>query len=99
MIQTIKGYYDNGIVVLEEQPKVKDKAPVFVMFIDDETENKIQKKGGVKIGGFEGLVKVPDDFNEPFGNYNAIILQKGGVKLGSLEGQLNISDDFDEPLN
>jgi hypothetical protein len=45
MLQAIKGYYDNGVVVLDEQPKLKDKFAVFVMFVEEETE----KKGGIKI--------------------------------------------------
>lgn len=65
MLQTIKGYYDNGIVVLEEQPKIKNNVSVFVTFIEDNYPSQNYKTGGIKIGGSEGLVSIPDDFNEP----------------------------------
>ena len=45
MFQTIKGYWENGNIVLEEQPKihlqVHEKIPVLVTFIEDQMAYKI----------------------------------------------------------
>jgi hypothetical protein len=63
MLPTIKGYYDQGQIVLEEVPPVKTKTEVMVTFLTGETsETKPSKR---KLGGLEGKVKIPDDFNEP----------------------------------
>jgi len=62
MLTTIKGYYDHGQIVLEEMPPVKDKTDVMVTFLSDEIGGKVAKR---KLGGLEGKVTLPDDFNEP----------------------------------
>ncbi len=63
MLQAIKGYYEDGNIVLEEQPPVNKKTAVIVTFIEE--QKNVRKKGGVIIGGFEGMITVPDDFDEP----------------------------------
>ena len=63
MLTTIKGYYDHGQIVLEETPPVKTKTDVMVTFLTGEiTETQPIKR---KLGGLEGKVTIPDDFNEP----------------------------------
>ncbi|HAL82123.1 MAG TPA: hypothetical protein DCO83_07710 [Mucilaginibacter sp.] len=63
MLTTIKGYYDHGQIVLEEIPPVKTKTEVMVTFLTQErAENRPSKR---KLGGLEGKVIIPDDFNEP----------------------------------
>ena len=63
MLTTIKGYYDHGTIVLNETPPVVVKTEVMVTFLtEDVVENKSIKR---KLGGFEGQVNIPDDFNEP----------------------------------
>ena len=65
MIQTIKGYYYHGEIVLEEKPDIDEKVPVWLNFGNfNETVKKPTKKG-MKIGGLEGKYTVPDNFNEP----------------------------------
>jgi hypothetical protein len=63
MLTTIKGYYDHGKIVLEETPPVKTKTGVLVTFITEETRPVQTVKR--KLGGLEGKVTIPDDFNEP----------------------------------
>jgi len=63
MLTTIKGYYDHGQIVLEEIPPVKTKTEVMVTFLTGETKNN--EPGKRKLGGLEGKVTLPDDFNEP----------------------------------
>ena len=66
MLTTIKGYYDHGQIVLEETPPVKTKTEVMVTFLTGETaKNQSPKR---KLGGLEGKVTIPDDFNEPLGD-------------------------------
>ena len=63
MLSTIKGYYDHGQIILEETPPVKSKTEVIVTFLTEETEKNVTGKR--KLGGLEGKVPLPDDFNEP----------------------------------
>ena len=52
--------------MLEETPPVKTKTEVMVTFLTGETaKNQSPKR---KLGGLEGKVTIPDDFNEPLGD-------------------------------
>ncbi len=62
MLSTIKGYYDHGQIILEETPPVKSKTEVMVTFLTEKTAAGSPKR---KLGGLEGKVNIPDDFNEP----------------------------------
>jgi uncharacterized protein DUF2281 len=62
MLTTIKGYYDHGQIVLEETPLVNAKTEVMVTFLTEESVNVPVKR---KLGGLEGKVPLPEDFNEP----------------------------------
>lgn len=63
MLTTIKGVYDHGKITLTEDPLIKTKADVMVTFLTDEKGEIKQSKR--KLGGLEGKVTIPDDFNEP----------------------------------
>ncbi len=63
MLTTIKGYYDQGQIVLEEIPPVETKTEVMVTFLTGET--KKHHLGKRKLGGLEGKVTIPDNFNDP----------------------------------
>jgi hypothetical protein len=63
MLTTIKGYYDHGQIVLNETPLVKSKTEVMVTFLTGELTPLVSVKR--KLGGLEGKVNIPDDFNEP----------------------------------
>jgi hypothetical protein len=67
MLTTIKGYYDHGQIILEETPPVKSKTKVMVTFLTAETNSDRPSKR--KLGGLEGLVPLPEDFNEPLDAY------------------------------
>jgi hypothetical protein len=63
MLTTIKGYYENGAIVLTEPAPVTDKTEVIVTFLTQEISSdgtKVRKPGALK-----GKVSIPDDFNEP----------------------------------
>ncbi len=62
MLTTIKGYYDHGQIVLEETPQVKSKTEVMVTFLTEKIAAAASKR---KLGGLEGKVNIPNDFNEP----------------------------------
>ena len=63
MLPTIKGYYDQGQIILDEVPPVKNKTEVMVTFLTEEiAESRDTKR---KLGGLEGKVNIPDDFNAP----------------------------------
>ncbi len=67
MLTTIKGYYDHGQIVLEETPPVKSKTEVMVTFLTETSSvNKTSKR---KLGGLEGKVNLPEDFNEPLDDF------------------------------
>jgi len=63
MLTTIKGYYDHGKIVLQETPPVQTKTEVMVTFLTEELPSVKSPKR--KLGGLEGLVPLPDDFNDP----------------------------------
>jgi ABC-type Na+ efflux pump permease subunit len=63
MLTTIKGVYNHGKITLTEEPPVKTKADVIVTFLTDEKGEVKQSKR--KLGGLEGKVTLPVDFNEP----------------------------------
>jgi hypothetical protein len=63
MLNTIKGVYDHGKITLTEEPPVKTKADVIVTFLTPEKWETPESKR--KLGGLEGKVDTPDDFNEP----------------------------------
>jgi hypothetical protein len=62
MLTTIKGYYDHGQIILQETPPVNTKTEVMVTFLTEKTSSMGSKR---KLGGLEGKVNIPDDFNEP----------------------------------
>lgn len=64
MLTTVKGIYDNGKITLTEDPPIKEKkADVIITFLP---EKQITPAASKRIlGGLEGKIAVPDDFNEP----------------------------------
>jgi Protein of unknown function (DUF2281) len=63
MLATIKGYYEEGKITFAEAPPVKTKTEVIITFLTEEKEEKISGKR--ILGGLEGKVNLPADFNEP----------------------------------
>ncbi len=66
MLTTVRGYYDDGNIVLEEKVSVAGKADVIVTFLD---ENEIREVRVRIPGAMKGKVSLPDDFNEPLDDY------------------------------
>jgi hypothetical protein len=63
MLATIKGYYDHGQIILQKPPPVKTKTEVMVTFLTERDNYGCPTQK--KLGGLEGKVTIPDDFNEP----------------------------------
>lgn len=65
MYTAIKAIYENGQILLQEEPPTTEKTNVIVMFIKEYPENNIHHKG-VKIGSLSGKgYNIPDNFNDP----------------------------------
>lgn len=62
MLTTVNGVYEDGIVLLDEKPKGKEKAKVIVTFLEDNIQKIDNNK--VIMGTLKGKVGLPDDFNE-----------------------------------
>ncbi len=63
MLTTIKGYYEQGHIIMEEDAPVQKRTQVIITFLTDETDTHSLKKR--MPGGLKGKVSIPDDFNEP----------------------------------
>ncbi len=63
MLTTIEGIYENGQVIFNELPPVKNKSKVLITFVEEiEASTKVKKR---LFGTLKGTLHVPDDFNEP----------------------------------
>ena len=62
MYTSIDGVYENGRLTLLESPPTHKKAKVIVTFIEEDQPSELTKR---RLGGLEGKVSVPDDFNAP----------------------------------
>ena len=64
MLTTLKGFYDHGkITITEELPLKETKADVLITFLPEQKKESIKLKR--VLGGLEGKISVPEDFNEP----------------------------------
>lgn len=63
MLTTIRGIYDQGKIVLIEEPPVKTKTDVMVTFLTGENLHHEKKRGAP--GSLKGLISIPFNFNEP----------------------------------
>ena len=63
MLTTIKGIYNQGKIILQEEAPVQTTTEVMVTFLTDRKAKNFQDKR--KLGGLEGKVTLPEDFNEP----------------------------------
>ena len=63
MYATIQGIFENGTLLMLETPPTIKKSKVVITFMEElEITNKPTKR---KLGGLEGKISIPDDFNEP----------------------------------
>jgi hypothetical protein len=68
MYTAIKGIYENGQVVLQEEPPTRKKMKVLVTFLDEaETSSSKRQLGSLlRLGSLQGKnYAIPDDFNDP----------------------------------
>ncbi len=61
MLTTIKGYYDNGHIVMTEEPPVHDRTDVIITFLSEEKHAPKKRT----LGLLEGKIRLSDDFDEP----------------------------------
>jgi hypothetical protein len=61
MLISIRGYYENGQIVLSEPAPVTGKTDVLITFL---IEEKAKRTGKRIPGGLKGKVELPDDFDE-----------------------------------
>lgn len=62
MLTAIKGYYEKGKIILQEEAPVKSKTDVIVTFLSED----INGSNGKRIpGSLKGKVSIPDDFDAP----------------------------------
>lgn len=62
MLTTIKGYYEQGHIIMEEDAPVQKRTQVIITFLTDDTmTEKIKKRIP---GALKGKVSIPDDFND-----------------------------------
>lgn len=64
MLTAIKGYYDHGQIVLQEEAPVQSKAEVIITFLTESPADATRTAKRVP-GGLKGQVTIPDDFNAP----------------------------------
>lgn len=63
MFTSVRGYYDNGKVILKEIPPVDKRTEVIVTFLNQEfAQPTLQTR---MPGGLKGKLTIPDNFNEP----------------------------------
>jgi hypothetical protein len=62
MLTAIKGYYEKGRIILNEDAPVQDRTDVIITFLTE----KDNIPAGKRIpGGLKGKVSLPVDFDEP----------------------------------
>ncbi|MFD2288361.1 DUF2281 domain-containing protein [Pedobacter petrophilus] len=61
MLATVKGYYEEGKIILEEKAPVSSKTDVIVTFLTNEQPEIAQRIPGA----FKGKIAIADDFDEP----------------------------------
>ncbi len=59
----LKEFIIQGKIILNEEPPVQTTTEVIVTFLTDKKAENWQNKR--KLGGLEGKVTLPEDFNEP----------------------------------
>ena len=62
MLTAIKGYYEKGKIIMNEDAPVQSKTDVIITFLTESDQKSETKRVP---GGLKGKVSLPDDFNEP----------------------------------
>lgn len=62
MLTTIEGVYENGHVILTENPPLRKKAKVLITFMEEvEPDVSLKKR---PLGTMKGTIKMSEDFND-----------------------------------
>ena len=64
MLTTIKGYYEHGQIIMDENAPVQKKTRVIITFLTDDPISEKNEKRRTP-GALKGKVSIPGDFNEP----------------------------------
>jgi hypothetical protein len=65
MLTAVKATYENGQIIWQEKPAIKDGTAVIVTYMDEEAEPQNPPLKGVRLGSWQGKYSLPDDFNDP----------------------------------
>lgn len=67
MYTSISGLFENGQLTLLERAPTSKKSKVVITFLEevDVPESASHKPAKRRLGGLEGKITLPDDFNEP----------------------------------
>ena len=68
MYTAIKGIYENGQIVLQEEPPTTKKMKVLVTFLDEAEVSSSKRQPGslLRLGALKGKkYNIPEDFNDP----------------------------------
>jgi len=72
MLTTIKGVYEDGKITVTEKPPINEtKADVLITFLPGKIKEVSSNKR--MLGGLEGKISVPEDFNEPLNDFKNYI--------------------------
>lgn len=67
MLTAVKATYENGQIIWQEKPTVKDGTAVIVTFLDEKSSTVRKPR---KAGSLAGRGMLPPDFNEPLDDLN-----------------------------
>lgn len=89
MLSAIEVYYENGQIIMQEDPPVESKTNVIITFLADD----YKPSGGKRMpGGLKGKVSIPDDFNEPLTGLSMEELDEFEKNIEEGCGQINEND-------
>ncbi|SFC07274.1 hypothetical protein [Spirosoma endophyticum] len=66
MYTAVNGIYEDGNLILTENPPITGKSKVVVLFLGEQDETpRLEPSKGVKLGSLAGQYTIPDNFNDP----------------------------------
>ena len=100
MLMTVQGTYENGKVMLLDEPPTKDRVKVLVTFLTDENAGEPMDKtaGQMTLNNAMKSFSFSEDLDLLAAESNKKNLLRNHITFGSLKGQLSLPADFDEPL-
>lgn len=67
MYTAVNGIYEDGQLILMEQPPTTRRSKVVILFLDETISDSTGtgSSAGVRLGSLAGQYAIPEDFNEP----------------------------------